>query len=130
MHLYRASRQAAIPLTYCFMSGTWLVFCIVGFMIASALSSVQFKLAAETSGRTALWHFILGNMIGALGPVALTFALKRANPNIVYALCFGGAFTLLQVVSWRLFHQPLSAFQWAGIGCVAIGIVLLQMRGA
>jgi multidrug transporter EmrE-like cation transporter len=105
-----------------------VVICVVGFMIASAWSSVQFKFAAEYSGRTAVWYFILGNVIGAVGPVALTFALKRANPNIVYALCFGGAFTLLQVVSWRLFRQPLSVFQWIGIGCVAVGIFLLQIR--
>jgi multidrug transporter EmrE-like cation transporter len=107
-----------------------LVICVVGFMITSAWSSVQFKFAAEHSGRTAIWYFILGNIIAAVGPVALTFALKRANPNIVYALCFGGAFTLLQVVSWRVFRQPLSAFQWIGIGCVAAGIFLLQIRNS
>jgi multidrug transporter EmrE-like cation transporter len=106
-----------------------VVMCVVGFMITSAWSSVQFKLAAEHSGRTAVWYFILGNVIAALGPVALTLALKRANPNVVYALCFGGAFTLLQVLSWRLFHQSLSAFQWIGIACVAVGIFLLQIRG-
>jgi multidrug transporter EmrE-like cation transporter len=109
-------------------SWTLVVICVVGFMITSAWSSVQFKFAAENSGRTAVWYFILGNVIAAMGPVALTLALKRANPNIVYALCFGGAFTLLQVVSWRLFNQPLSVFQWVGIGCVAAGIFLLQIR--
>lgn len=112
------------------MNGTWLLVCILGFMIASAWSGVQFKLAAEAAGRTALWHFILGNLIAAVGPVALTFALKRGNPNVIYALCFGGAFTLLQIVSWRLFHQPLSTLQWLGIGCVGVGIFLLQIRGA
>jgi multidrug transporter EmrE-like cation transporter len=112
------------------MNGTWVFLCIVGFTIASAWSGVQFKLAAENAGRTALWHFILGNLIGALGPIALTLALKRANPNIVYALCFGGAFTVLQLISWRLFHQPLSTYQWLGIACVAIGIFLLQIRPA
>lgn len=103
--------------------------CVVGCMIASAWSCVQFKLAADETGRKAIWHFIWGNLIGAVGPVALTFALKRAHPNVVYALCFGCAFTLLQLVSWRLFQQPLSSYQWAGIACVAAGIFLLQIRG-
>jgi multidrug transporter EmrE-like cation transporter len=110
------------------MKGIWIFFCVAGFIVASAWSGVLFKLAAENSGRTAVWHFVLGNLIGALGPVALTLALKRGHPNVIYALCFGGAFTLLQLASWRLFHQPLSVTQWAGVGCVAIGIFLLQVR--
>ena len=105
-----------------------LVLCVVAFAIANAWSGIQFKLAADEMGRKALWRFIWGNVIGALGPVALTLALKRANPNVVYALCYGGAFTLLQLLSWRMFHQPLSIFQWAGIACVAAGIILLQIR--
>jgi multidrug transporter EmrE-like cation transporter len=110
------------------MRGVLVLACILGFMTASAWSGVQFKLAADSTGRTALWHFIIGNVIGAFGPLALTFALKLAHPNIVYALCFGGAFALLQIVSWRLFHQPLSPIQWAGVGCVGLGILLLQIR--
>ncbi|MFN7140597.1 MAG: hypothetical protein ACK4UN_14760 [Limisphaerales bacterium] len=99
-----------------------------GFMIANTWSSIQFKFAAVNSGKTALWHFILGNLIGVFGPVALTFALKHGNPNLVYALCYGGAFALIQFVSWRLFQQPLSPIQWAGIACVGLGVLLMHLR--
>jgi multidrug transporter EmrE-like cation transporter len=103
------------------------VVCVLGFIAANSFSSIQFKYAAEAAGRKALWHFILGNLVGFLGPVALTFALRRANPNIIYALCYGGAFAVLQLVSWRLFDQALSRPQWAGVLLVGLGICLLQV---
>ena len=72
-------------------------------------------------------YFIAGNIIGVLGPIALTFALKILNPNVTYALCYGTAFAVLQIVAWRLFQQPLSNWQVAGIVCVGVGVCLLQI---
>lgn len=100
---------------------------VAGFVLANTSSSILFKLAAEASGRKALWPFILGNLVGALGPVTLTFGLKLGDPSLVYALCFGGAFTILQIVSLLVFNQTLSHYQWAGIGLVTLGIWLLQV---
>jgi multidrug transporter EmrE-like cation transporter len=105
-----------------------LVLYVVAFAISNAWSGIQFKFAAQSTGRTALLHFIIGNLIAACGPVALTFALKRGHPNVVYALCFGTAFVVLQLAAWRVFQQPLSLTQWAGVGCVGAGIFLLQVR--
>ncbi|MCI0745197.1 MAG: hypothetical protein L0Y58_07320 [Verrucomicrobia subdivision 3 bacterium] len=110
------------------MKAAFVIACVVGFMIANVWSSVHFKFAADSAGKRALFHFIVGNLIGALAPIALTLALRRANANVVYALCFGGAFSLLQIVLWRLFQQPLSTIQWIGITCVGVGIFLLQIR--
>src|SRR5688572_6020546 len=73
--------------------------CIVGYAIVNASSGILFKFAAENSARKALWYFIWGNLIGFLGPVALTLALKQGNPSVVYGLCFGGAFAVLQILS-------------------------------
>lgn len=98
------------------------------FVLASAFSGILFRFAAENAGRTALWYFIVGNFIGVLCPIALTFALKQNHPNIIYALCFGGSFALLQIVSWRMFKQPLSIWQWFGVASVAFGLLLLQIR--
>ena len=106
-----------------------LLMCVAGFVVASTWSAIQFKYAAEESGKKAIWHFVAGNIIGAFGPLALTLALKRTSPSLGYALCYGCSFAVLQVVCWRVFNQPLSTWQWAGIVLVAIGIFLLQMRG-
>ena len=98
------------------------------YIIASSCSGLQLKIAAEKAGRVGVWYFVLANVIGILCPIALMFALKQAHPNVVYALCFGGAFALLQIASCWLFKQPLSIWQWAGVVSVGIGIFLLQIR--
>ena len=101
---------------------------VLGFSVGTTASWLQFKRAADSSGWTAVWYFVLGNVIGAICPIALTFALRRGHPNLVYALALGGSFALLQIVSWRLFRQPMSVAQWSGVGCVGLGVVLLQLR--
>lgn len=111
------------------MKAAVLAMCVTGFVVASTWSAIQFKFAADASGKKAIWHFVAGNLIGAFGPLALTFALKQTSPSLAYALCYGCAFALLQLVCWRLFHQALSMWQWTGIVLVAIGIFLLQLRG-
>ena len=99
---------------------------VVGFVVANAWSAILFKYAATYTGRKALWFYVIGNLVGALAPLALTFALKRGNANVVYALCFGTGFAAIQIASAHLFHQPLSTFQWAGVASVGLGICLLQ----
>ena len=103
-----------------------LIVFVLGFVIANTWSAILFKLAADQAGKKAIWYYVVGNLIGALGPLALTLALKRGHPNFIYALCFGSAFAAVQIVSSRYFHQPLSTLQWAGVASVGIGICLLQ----
>jgi multidrug transporter EmrE-like cation transporter len=103
--------------------------CVLGYAFASAGSCVFFKLAAQNAGKTAIWYFVSGNVIGALCPIALTLALRGTSPSIIYALCFGGAFALVQLVTWHLFQEPLSSWQWTGIVMVGLGILMLQIRG-
>jgi multidrug transporter EmrE-like cation transporter len=102
-------------------------FYVALFISGTVLSSIAFKYAADASGKKSLWYFIAGNIIGVLGPIALTLALKVTNPNITYALCYGTAFAALQIVAWRLFQQPLSQWQVIGIVCVGIGVCLMHV---
>jgi multidrug transporter EmrE-like cation transporter len=111
------------------MKAAVMLMCVAGFIVASTWSAIHFKWAADASGKKAIWHFVAGNIIGAFGPVALTLALKRTSPSLAYALCYGCAFAVLQLVCWRLFQQSLSVWQWVGIVLVGIGIFLLQVRG-
>jgi multidrug transporter EmrE-like cation transporter len=109
------------------MKWVLVAFYVLLFVAGTVLSSIEFKFAAEHTGRKALWHFIGGNIVGVLGPIALTLALRMLNPNITYALCYGTAFAVLQLVAWRLFHQPLSQWQVGGIVLVGVGVCLLQI---
>ena len=62
-----------------------------------------------------------------LSLVGLTLALRHLNPNVTYALCYGIAFAALQLVAWRVFNQPLSPWQVAGIAFVGVGVCLLNI---
>lgn len=115
-------------LAYCYVNVGIFVLCVAGFIAANAGSSILFKYAADAKGSAALWKFVIGNFIGFVAPIALTFALKRSNPNITYALCYGGAFAALQLISWKLFNQSLGVVQWVGVGLVGAGILLLQVK--
>jgi multidrug transporter EmrE-like cation transporter len=102
-------------------------FYVLLFSAGTILSSIAFKYAADSAGRKSLGYFIFGNIIGVLGPIALTLALRVSNPNITYALCYGTAFAALQLVAWRLFQQTLSPWQVVGIACVGVGICLMHV---
>jgi multidrug transporter EmrE-like cation transporter len=54
--------------------------------------------------------------------------LRQANANLVYAICWGAAFCVLQFATWWLFKEPLSTWQWTGVALVGVGILLLQVR--
>lgn len=123
---FGADSSAEFP-HICPMKWVQMGFYVLLFISGTVLSSIAFKYAAENAGRKALGYFIFGNIVGVLGPIALTLALRVSNPNITYALCYGTAFAALQIVAWRLFQQPLSHWQVAGIICVGIGVCLLHV---
>jgi len=102
--------------------------CVLGFIAAQVGSMLCFKLVSEKTGNTALKLFLIGNAIGFLCTIFLPLALKNQNPNLIYALCLGGGFCLLQFFSYLFFKTPLSALQWSGIACVALGMILLQIK--
>ena len=110
------------------MRSLLIPFCVVGFILSQVGASLLFKLAAQHAGRAAIWYFILGNAAGVGMPFFLTIALRGTNPNVIYALCFGAAFCVLQLASWYFFRQPLSPWQWMGVVLVGAGILLLQWR--
>jgi multidrug transporter EmrE-like cation transporter len=103
---------------------------IVLFILTNAGSALLFKLASGCAVFSVPWwkFFVAGNVTGFFCPVALVFALKGTNANVVYAVCWGGAFCLLQFAAWWFFRQPLSVWQWIGVSLVATGILLLQVR--
>ena len=102
--------------------------CVIGFILSQVGASLLFKVASQHEGRQAIWYFVLGNAAGIGMPFFLTFALRGSNPNVIYALCFGASFCVLQLASWYFFRQPLSTSQWAGVVLVSAGILLLQLR--
>ncbi len=110
------------------MKPIYTLVAILVFILASAGSSLLFRVAAQHTGRTTILYFILGNCVGLAVSSSLTLALRGTNPNLVYAMCLGGSFCLLQLASMLLFKQPLAPVQWVGVSFVAIGVVLLAFK--
>lgn len=102
--------------------------CVLGFIAAQVGSMLCFQLVSEKTGSAALKFFIIGNGIGFLCTVFLPLALKNQNPNLIYALCLGGGFCFLQFFSYLFFKTPMNLFQWSGIICVGLGMILLQIK--
>jgi multidrug transporter EmrE-like cation transporter len=102
---------------------------ILGFGLSQAASALFFKLAANSPFGTLAWwvYFGAGNLVGFGCPVALSFALRGTQANVVYALCYGGGFCLIQIATWLIFRQPLSPLQWGGVALILGGILLLQL---
>ncbi|MCC9603213.1 hypothetical protein LOC67_21910 [Stieleria sp. JC731] len=70
------------------------------------------------------WGFLAGSL-GALGALALTFALTKAGgkPSYVMPIVFGGAVTVNAIASYLKFHEG-NPLMFVGMGLVAIGICL------
>lgn len=101
---------------------------IIGFAVSQTGAYVCLRFASQETGLRMASIFLLGNIIGFGSPVCLTMALKNANPNIIYAMCIGGSFFILQFVSSAVFQRPLNFLQWMGILLIGIGLLFVQMQ--
>jgi multidrug transporter EmrE-like cation transporter len=91
--------------------------------------NLSMKFASLKTGTPAYWWwFVGGNLVGFFCTLFMVMAMKDQNPHLIYALCIGGGFCLLQVACFLIFREPLSAWQWAGIGLVGTGIICLQIQ--
>ena len=104
-------------------------FFIVVYALSMAGANLLMKVASQMEGPRWWIYFGLANLAGFGMVLVLPFALKLANPNLVYALTIGVGFTLLQLSACFFFREALSPWQWGGIGLITLGIIFLQIRG-
>ncbi len=100
----------------------------LGFAVSQTGAYVCLRFASQQTGSRMIFIFLLGNVIGFGSPICLTMALKHANPNIIYAMCIGGSFFILQFVSSIVFNRPLNVLQWMGIMLIGVGLLFVQMQ--
>lgn len=102
---------------------------IAGYIVCFLGVNLAMKAAAQHDGTPAYWWwFVGGNIVGFFCTVFMAMALRGQNPNLIYALCIGGGFCLLQIASLLVFKDALTFWQWLGIGLVGIGIICLQVK--
>lgn len=59
--------------------------------------------------------------------VAMTRALQVIAVGVVYAIWSGVGITLVALIGWLLFEQPLNPGEWAGIALILAGVVVIQL---
>jgi len=102
----------------------WLAMTVA--VIAHTLAAICFKTAAQQKGRLILKYFLIGNIIGFLGPLCTAIALRNNNPNLVLATMEGIGGVFFVVVLNRVFNERLTGRQWLSIFVLIFGTVLLQ----
>ena len=112
---------------YVFIGVAYFVIAIIG---GSLMMKFVFQDNFDFTGKYApamKWGFLAG-CLGALGALALTFALTKAQgkPAYVMPIVFGGAVTVNAIASYFSFRdqEAISPLLWVGMGLVAIGICL------
>jgi len=102
----------------------YLSIAIIGEVIATSFLKL-------TSGDKAVWwaYPVVGiGYVIAFG--ALSLALGKGIPlGIAYAIWAGVGVVLVALISWIVFHEPLSMLQVAGIVLVVGGVTLLELGG-
>jgi len=106
----------------------YLVFLIILNILGFVGANLCFKKAALfSSASTQAWiWFALGNLIGFLGPVSITLALKQGSASGIFAISVGLGFLVLQLSLWAFHQEPMSAIQWFGASFIVIGLVLIN----
>lgn len=112
---------------YVFIGVAYLVIAIFGGAIMMITLSNDNSDFTGPYAPAAKWGFLAG-CLGALGALALTFALTKAGgkPAYVMPIVFGGAVTVNAIASYVGLHQgeTVNPLMWVGMGLVALGICL------
>ena len=106
------------------MGYLFLGFAIVGEVIATSFLKL-------TTGDKAQWWAYIVVVVGyILAFTMLSQSLSRGVPlGIAYAIWAGVGVVLVALISWLIFHEPLSLVQVGGIVLVVAGVAMLELGG-
>ena len=106
------------------MGYIYLSIAIVGEVIATSFLKL-------TSGDKAVWWAYPVVGVGYVIAFAmLSLALGKGIPlGIAYAIWAGIGVVLVALISWLIFHEPLSLLQVGGIVLVVAGVTMLELGG-
>ncbi len=112
---------------YVFIGIAYLVIAVIGGAIMmKTVSNDNFDFTGKYLP-SMKWGFYAG-CLGALGALALTFALTKAGgkPSYVMPIVFGGAVTVNAIAAYLSLHagETVNPLMWVGMLLVACGICL------
>jgi len=96
------------------------------------IAAIAFEVAGTTAmkmseGFTKTWPSVAMGAFYLLSLTALTFALKRFDMSMAYAIWSGLGTALITVVGFYLFKEPLGLVKIVSIGLIILGVVGLQL---
>jgi len=102
----------------------FLSIAIIGEVIATSFLKL-------TSGDKAVWWAFPVVIVGyAIAFTMLSLSLGKGIPlGIAYAIWAGVGVVLVALISWLVFHEPLSLVQIGGIVLVVAGVTMLELGG-
>lgn len=71
------------------------------------------------------WVLLLGLACFAANVVFYAFALQKLPISVAYPIMVTGGFAIIVVVAGALMSERLTLLQWAGVGAILVGVVMV-----
>ena len=99
------------------------------------IAAIAFEVAGTTAmkmseGFTRTWPSVAMGIFYILSLTALTFALKRFDMSMAYAIWSGLGTALITIVGFYLFKEPLTLVKVGSIALIILGVVGLHLSSA
>ena len=106
------------------MGYIFLSIAIVGEVIATSFLKL-------TSGdKSVWWAYPIVGVGYVLAFTMLSLSLGKGIPlGIAYAIWAGVGVVLVAIISWLVFHEPLTLVQVLGMALVVAGVTMLELGG-
>ena len=96
------------------------------------LTAIVFEVAGTTAmkmseGFTKTLPSVAMGVFYLLSLTALTYALKKFDMSMAYAIWSGVGTVLISIVGFYLFKEEMSLFKILSIGLIVLGVVGLQL---
>jgi len=99
------------------------------------MAAIAFEVAGTTAmkmseGFTRTWPSVAMGVFYLLSLTALTFALKRFDMSMAYAIWSGLGTALITIVGVYLFKEPVTLIKVGSIVLIILGVVGLHLSSA
>lgn len=85
---------------------------------------MSFLLSAATNP-----YIILALSIQGFGYVVWLFVLTRSKLAIAFAISGSFFYLAMALASWCLYSERINGYQWAGLCCITVGVLLINFFG-